>query len=228
MQKKQAVDPLVMAQRRAWLGRLYMDHAPSISGFLARRLQGVDQGVIEDLTADVFEHALGAVDRFVEGDAPVSAWLFKIAQNLLTDYYRSRAVRDARRSGVPLEQVESKVAIEVGLDPSVRAALDLLPEVDRRIVLLHWGERWSVAKIAAHEGLTRTRTEKILRKAVGLLRKELEEETRGVVRFRLCSGLDALAATILAGHFDQQYPFPYVLRQRKEGQSIRKRLFMAE
>ena len=47
----------------------------------------------EDLASEVFLRAVRAADKFTETGAPMEAWLFRIAANLVTDYHRRRARR---------------------------------------------------------------------------------------------------------------------------------------
>jgi RNA polymerase sigma-70 factor, ECF subfamily len=53
----------------------------------------------EDLTARVFYRAFGHINTYVEKGVPFSAWLYRIAHNLIANYHRD----SHRRREVPLE-----------------------------------------------------------------------------------------------------------------------------
>jgi RNA polymerase sigma-70 factor (ECF subfamily) len=75
-------------------GELYDHYLPRIHGFLVRRL--ADRSAAEDVTAMVFERALGAVRRDDFRNEAFGGWLFRVAANAAVDH-----VRRARRS-IPL------------------------------------------------------------------------------------------------------------------------------
>ncbi|MBN1581600.1 MAG: sigma-70 family RNA polymerase sigma factor [Anaerolineae bacterium] len=47
----------------------------------------------EDLTAKAFYQALTHIDRYVDRGLPFSAWLYRIAHNLVANWYRARSRR---------------------------------------------------------------------------------------------------------------------------------------
>ena len=53
----------------------------------------------EDLTARVFYRAFGHINTYVEKGVPFSAWLYRIAHNLIANFHRD----SHRRKEVPLE-----------------------------------------------------------------------------------------------------------------------------
>ncbi len=50
------------------------------------------QAVSEDIVSDIFLQALKSIDKFDIKKGYFSAWLYKISQNKINDYYRSRKV----------------------------------------------------------------------------------------------------------------------------------------
>lgn len=55
----------------------------------------------EDLTARTFYRALNNIDRYVDRGVPFSAWLYRIAHNLVANWHRDRS----RRKLIPLDEV---------------------------------------------------------------------------------------------------------------------------
>ena len=85
------------------IGRLYDRHRESIFRYLWIRLD--DRQLAEDLTGDVFMRMLDALPRYRMKGLPFRAWLYRIAHNLLVDYFRKMnhqdhgAARRRRRTG---------------------------------------------------------------------------------------------------------------------------------
>jgi RNA polymerase sigma-70 factor (ECF subfamily) len=71
----------------AKLGNLFDRHHLAVFDFLARMTGS--RAVAEDLVQDVFERILKYRATY-RGDAPFSAWMFRIARNARADYYRRR------------------------------------------------------------------------------------------------------------------------------------------
>jgi len=71
----------------AKLGSLFDRHHLAVFDFLARMTGS--RAIAEDLVQDVFERILKYRATW-RGDAPFSAWLFRIARNARADYYRKR------------------------------------------------------------------------------------------------------------------------------------------
>src|SRR5437667_10211726 len=70
---------------------LYENNFERVYAFVVRRVR--DRHEAEDLTAEVFEHALMHLSRFEWRGVPFAVWLFRIAANAITD----RARRQARQ-----------------------------------------------------------------------------------------------------------------------------------
>ena len=59
-----------------------------------------EEALAEDITAEVFVKALEAIDGYEFRGVPFSAWLYRIANNMVTDHFR----RKPRSTYVPLEE----------------------------------------------------------------------------------------------------------------------------
>lgn len=57
-----------------------------VLNYLKKRIN--NKSLSEDLASEVFEKAFRAIDDFKWQGVSLSAWIFRIARNLLTDYYR--------------------------------------------------------------------------------------------------------------------------------------------
>jgi RNA polymerase sigma-70 factor (ECF subfamily) len=159
----------------------YREHAHALLAFFARRT--LDAEVAADLTAETFAAAYAVRGRFRERGEGSGPWLYGIARNKLSRYYRSSRVEvEARaRIGLP-EQVslsEGDIArIEELVDfaatgEAVRAALRELSESDREALSLRVVDARSYREIAAllgcSEQAARVRVSRGLQRLDGLL-----------------------------------------------------------
>ena len=126
-------------ERRAELLALADALRPELHRYCARLMGSVIEG--EDVVQDSFARALVALDELQE-DAPLRAWLFRIAHNRAMDLLRSRAIRAA----APIEAAH-EVADPASPDPvemlmrqeAVKTAVSRfaeLPATQRSVVIL--------------------------------------------------------------------------------------------
>src|SRR6266571_5049743 len=64
-------------------GELYERNFERVYAFIARRVR--DRQESEDVTAEVFQHALANLSKFEWRDVPFAVWLFRIAANAIAD-----------------------------------------------------------------------------------------------------------------------------------------------
>lgn len=73
------------------VGALYAEHWQDVFSFLRRRLHGVPDAEIEDLTATVWERIVRAAPAYQERSPEQErGWVYEIARNLLVDIFRQR------------------------------------------------------------------------------------------------------------------------------------------
>lgn len=82
---------------KAAFGVLYERYVKDIYKFIYVRTQNAHDA--EDLTSRVFQRALGHISTYQERGVPFGAWLYRIANNLMANFYRD----NSRRKVVPLE-----------------------------------------------------------------------------------------------------------------------------
>ena len=107
----------------------------------------------EDITQDVFLRALDSIRSFQWRGVPFSAWLFRIAHNLLTDRLRSRGrheeialddempLADTRQD--PSAFVEIKISVEQML-----VSMQNLTDAQRQVLALRFGSGLSITETA--------------------------------------------------------------------------------
>ncbi len=137
-----------------------------------------DVNAAEDLTADVFVRVIQHMHKFkldaTHPSASVSAWLYRIAANLVADYHRVRQRR-------PTVNIEDDVLLtSTAPDPSQQAerrdalerlsgALEKLTEDQRLVVVCKFGEGMSNAQAAACLGKTEGAIEALQHRALRTL-----------------------------------------------------------
>jgi RNA polymerase sigma factor (sigma-70 family) len=139
--------------------------AVRLGRFIRRRVS--DAGVADDILQDVFSELLEA-ERLVQPIEQVSAWLFRVARNRITDWFRRRkpetyeapdgAGPDGPESGFWEDALPSPDAGPEALYARARMldelaeALAELPERQRAIFIAHEIEGLSFRDIAAQTG----------------------------------------------------------------------------
>lgn len=137
----------------------YREHVEAIQGFVARRVG--DPHLAADLTADTFLAAIDAAESYRAGRGKPRAWLFGIAQNVVSAEHR-RAGRErgasARVEGHRLLDPDDLGRMQERIDAEARsrdlyAALGELPDDERRIFELHALDELSPREAAAVLGI---------------------------------------------------------------------------
>jgi RNA polymerase sigma-70 factor, ECF subfamily len=104
----------------------------------------------EDLTAQVFLNAWQALGRYRQTDRPVSAWLFRIAHNLVIDHFRTQHAT-VPIDGLPFlsydDDVEELAQQHLTAD-MLRQAMQQLTDDQRDVILLKFLDGYSTAEVA--------------------------------------------------------------------------------
>ncbi len=133
---------------------LYTRYYPKVYRYLIYRVS--DTETAEDLSSEVFVRLVEHIDGFRYEGRPVLTWLYTVARNLLTDHYR----RVGRTTQVPLD--EGRVAAVDGLpsaeqvlgEERLAAAMQMLTDDQRQVILLRFFEGFDSAETAAVVGKT--------------------------------------------------------------------------
>ena len=133
------------------LADAYIELQPKLYTFFLLKTSNI--AVSEDLTQDVFYEASKTIHTF-KGDAQISTWLFAIARNLLSKYYRSKKyemalnekIRDASAVLTPYQLIE-KAVIEKEQLTDIQKAICTLEPLTQEIVLLRLYGELSFAEI---------------------------------------------------------------------------------
>ncbi|MGH9729382.1 MAG: RNA polymerase sigma factor, partial [Candidatus Acidiferrales bacterium] len=110
-------------------GELYELHFERVYAYIARRVGNRDDA--QDLTSEVFHHALANIGKFEWRGAPFAAWLLRIASNAIADKWRNAS----RERGNPTQDGFEEVDFaEVDERARLFQLVKTLPGEQRRVV----------------------------------------------------------------------------------------------
>jgi RNA polymerase sigma factor (sigma-70 family) len=138
-----------------------------LQNFIRRRV--ADENDVEDILQDTFYELVEAY-RMMKPVQQVSAWLFQVARNRITDLFRKKKPEALTNGPVAFEEDGESLLLE-DLLPSLDAgpeeayarnvlleeldaALDELPEEQREVFIAHELEGFSFKELAAATGLS--------------------------------------------------------------------------
>ena len=169
---------------------LYERYHGKIYGFLYKRVS--DEDVAADLASQTFLNALLNLKKYEFRGLSFSAWLYRIAFNLSTDYFRQNKKQrtfflDPERTSdlfsevVEVEEEQDTLLIRELLLPS---ALEALNPKELALVELRYFEEMPFREIAfvmnMTEGNARTKTHRILKKMKMVIESN-ENETQDII-----------------------------------------------
>jgi RNA polymerase sigma-70 factor, ECF subfamily len=139
----------------------------------------VDSQIAEDLTEETFLKVWQNLKQYKKGTHPFSSWVFKIAHNLVCDYYRKEQPISEIDENMPDTESnlspERKITIKF-TQIQLRKAIKKLPENSQQVIILKYInelDNQSIAKtVGKSEGAIRT----IQFRALQQLRSMLEEK----------------------------------------------------
>jgi RNA polymerase sigma-70 factor (ECF subfamily) len=153
---------------------LYENNFERVYAFVVRRVR--DRSVAEDLTSDVFHKALAALPNFDWRGIPFAAWLFRIASNVVADYWKRAAkevVEDPPEAStdVSLEDIEQRAHLF--------RLVGQLPADQRRVIGMRFAEGKSIHEIAQELGHSEGAVKQLQFRGLQALRGEIEKKRGG-------------------------------------------------
>jgi len=146
---------------------LYDRHFHRVYAYVLRRARHRPDA--EDITADVFHRALEHLDRFAWRGTPFIAWLFRIASHALADHWARTGRASAAPSGA-WPATDPEFERQVMLFQLVAR----LPDEQRRVIELRFGEGRSIQEAAAAVGKSAGAVKQLQHRALQNLRKAME------------------------------------------------------
>jgi RNA polymerase sigma-70 factor (ECF subfamily) len=167
---------------RVDFAELFQRYHPRIYNYFRYRVP--TQGDAEDLTSQTFERAYANRHRFDPAKGAFSAWLFRIAHNVLANYYRTRQRRSAyeAEAGVPDDLMahapppETQV-IQAEAITRLLGGLRALSQRDQEVISLKFAGQLSNGEIGQIVGLKEKTVSVVLWRAMQRLQRRLLGET---------------------------------------------------
>ena len=140
-----------LSRKRVSITALFETHFGRITRYIAVRVG--DIVMAEDMASEVFVRALRSLENYKDTGAPMEAWVFRIASNLIVDYHRSRKRQPA------LVSLEEQLNIEDGSDPEgmidrqlelekLHQAMQYLTDAQREVLALRFGGEMTSEEVA--------------------------------------------------------------------------------
>ena len=156
----------MMVQQNQQISEAIERERPRLRNFIRRRVP--DQSDAEDILQEVFSELVEAY-RMMKPLEQVTAWLFRVARNRITDLFRSKKREASKEPAVTTEDgetlewedllpapdagPESAYARSVLLE-EMDAALDELPEEQREVFVAHELLGYSFKELAEQTGVS--------------------------------------------------------------------------
>jgi RNA polymerase sigma-70 factor, ECF subfamily len=148
---------------------LYKLHFNRVYAYVVRRVERREEA--EDLTSEVFHHALAKIKSYEWRGVPFSAWLIRIAANAITDRWK----RVSRESDGPVpDNLEDVNTEDIEQCAALSQLVQSLPEEQKRVVILRFVEQKSIKEIAKEIRKTEGAVKQLQFRALTKLRTQME------------------------------------------------------
>ena len=150
---------------------LYREYHGRVYGYIRSKINNPQDA--EDLAADVFVKIYAKLDTFDEAKASLSTWIYTVARNTLTDFFRTRKVfselpEDAEDDVSTEDEICNAETLE-----NLAKALEALSKRERDIIILHYYSGKTLKEIAERLGISYGYVKILQNKALKKLQKEL-------------------------------------------------------
>ena len=159
------------------IAEVYDSYAPALYRY-AYRLLG-NQSTAQEIVADTFYRLLVALKNGRGPDKNISAWLYRVAHNLVVDYYRSTS----RQETLPIESIQVEQPedgqgriLEQEDQMEVRKALWKLTDLQQQVIALRFLEGLSNEEVAAILGKTVGSIKSLQHRALVSLKRIMEKD----------------------------------------------------
>ena len=158
------------------LSQIYERYADEIYRYIYRRIGNAEEA--EDIQSDVFLKMLEAISEYQDRGYPISAWLYRIAHDRVVDALRRR--RKYRTISWDTwvgshDGAEWRSYYAGELSAQVSAALALLGEDQRKVILLRFFAEMSTDEVANALGKTNKSVKALRHRALKTLAIHLHD-----------------------------------------------------
>ena len=162
-------------------GELYAQYIDRIYNYVYYRTGNTHDA--EDLTARVFQRAMNHIHNYTDRGVPFSAWLYRIAHNLVANWHRDRS----RKQGIPISDIpvlpakgdhpESKLVRTEEQDALLKLIRKLPPE-RQHLLILKFVENFSNAEIGQIMGRSEGAIKSLYHRTLLALRDQVGDQNQ--------------------------------------------------
>ena len=146
--------------------QIYLQYHDKVRAYVRGKIQ--DPHDVEDLVSAVFMKIVQKLDSYDPAKASVSTWVYTIARNTGTDYFRTRHSMVSFEDYMPDEAPAMDLTDEA-LD-SLADALLTLKEKERDLIVLYYYSGYTLKTVAEMMGMSYINAKVIHKKALESLR----------------------------------------------------------
>jgi RNA polymerase sigma-70 factor (ECF subfamily) len=159
-------------------GVIYERYVQKIFNYVYYRTGNVMEA--EDLTSHVFFRALGRIEAYDDRGLPISAWLYRIAHNLVANWHRD----SSRYTEVELDENlvhhgegdRPDMAVEATEETeNLMRVIRRLPDDRQQVLILKFVEGLSNAEVGVIMGKSEGAVKSLYHRTLLALRQEMEE-----------------------------------------------------
>ncbi len=159
-------------------GALYERYVDRIYNYIYYRTG--NQYDAEDLTARVFFRAMRHIENYTDRGLPISAWLYRIAHNLVANWHRD----NSRRKEVPLDEIllvrpdgehPEMVLLQSEEQERLLKVIRRLPPDRQQLLILKFVQHLSNAEIGQIMGRTEGAVKSLYHRTLLSLRDEFDQ-----------------------------------------------------
>jgi len=159
-------------------GMLYERYTERIFNYVYYRTGNVHDA--EDLTARVFQRAMNHIHSYTDRGVPFSAWLYRIAHNLVANWHRDRS----RKQEIPLDDLPILPAkgdhpettlVRTEQQDALLRLIRRLPSERQNLLILKFVENMSNAEIGQVMGRSEGAIKSLYHRTLLALRDEIGE-----------------------------------------------------
>jgi len=161
------------------LESIYDEYSEKIYRYIYHRVG--DPDVAEDLTALTFTKMLEAIHSGKGWRTSFSGWLYRIAHNIIVDYYRQkgRAQHVSLEAGLPLRAENAdpfQAAARSLQQEALREAINQLTPEQAHVIVMRFLEGYSIAEVAEAMGKSEGAVKALQFRAVERLRRLMAKD----------------------------------------------------
>ena len=158
-------------------GALYERYVDRIYNYIYYRTG--NQYDAEDLTARVFFRAMRHIENYTDRGLPISAWLYRIAHNLVANWHRD----NSRRKEVPLDEIilvrpngehPESALLQTEEQEKLLEVIRQLPEDRQQLLILKFVHHMPNAEIGQVMGRTEGAIKSLYHRTLLSLREEFD------------------------------------------------------